>query len=585
MAGKRPGRQAAKLASIPVGHSPLLYLNDNLSNRLFLVDSGAAISVLPHKSNASPTANSLVSASGQSIPSWGTRTVPLSFNGRRFSWSFLLADVTKPILGADFLSANGLCVDLANSAVSLPNSYSIPAELHSLGPANVNFLDVLAEFPEVTASGFAAMSPTHGVTHFLHTSGPPIHQKPRRLDAGKLQAVKDEFSKMEQAGIIRPSDSPWSSPLHVVTKPDGSYRPCGDYRRLNLVTTPDRYPVPNIMDFNANRAGCSVFSKLDLVKGYYQVPRNPEDIPKTAVITPFGLFEFLKMPFGLMNSGCTFQRLMDRVLRGIPFCFVYVDDILIFSPDRQSHADHLRQVLSRLREAGMVINPKKCELGKDSVEFLGHRVSVAGISPLPSSVSAVRDCSPPCNRRELQRFLGMINFYRRFIPGLAATILPLTTALSGPDPKDNFVMTADMNDSFLSAKNALASAAALAHPVPSAQIRLSVDASSSHVGAVLEQMVHARPQPLAFFSRKLIPAEVRYSTFDRELLAVFAAIRHFRFILEGRQFTVMTDHKPLVTAIARVSPPWSPRQQRQLAFISEFTSNLQHFVEFFCHCQ
>ncbi len=176
--------------------------------------------------------------------------------------------------------------------------------------------DLVASYPTVFNSNLQSQRPTHGVQHFIETTGPPVYAKARRLDPSRLSAAKAEFTKLEAAGIVRRSTSPWSSPLHLVPKPDGSWRPCGDYRRLNLATIPDRYPLPNLQDFAANLHGCTVFSKLDLVKGYHQVPINSTDIPKTAVITPFGLFEYISMPFGLRNSVHTFQRLMDNLLQG-----------------------------------------------------------------------------------------------------------------------------------------------------------------------------------------------------------------------------------------------------------------------------
>jgi hypothetical protein len=165
----------------------------------------------------------------------------------------------------------------------------------------------------------------------------------------------------------------------MVPKPDGSFRPCGDYRRLNTITEDDRYPLPSILDFSSNLAGCTVFSKVDLVKGHHQVPMAESDIPKTAICTPFGLFEYLFMPFGLKNAAQTFQRLMDRLFRHLPFVFVYLDDILIASRNEREHMDHLRQVFAVLQENGLQINPAKCIFAAPSLSFLGHHVDSSGI--------------------------------------------------------------------------------------------------------------------------------------------------------------------------------------------------------------
>ena len=221
---------------------------------------------------------------------------------------------------------------------------------------------------------------------------------------------------MEAAGIVRRSNSPWSSPLHLVPKPGGAWRPCGDYRRLNNATVPDRYNLPNLRDFSAQLAGKRIFSTIDLLKGYLQVDVDEESIPKTAIITPFGTWEFLRLPFGVKNAAATFQRLMDVVLQGLPFIFCYLDDILVASSTADQHMQDLRQVFERLRLNGLSINPAKCCWAAPSVKYLGHLVDAQGIRPLPKHVETIRQFQPPNSRESLSWFLGLLNFYRPFLP-------------------------------------------------------------------------------------------------------------------------------------------------------------------------
>lgn len=312
-----------------------LFVVDPTTKLTFLVDSGADVSVLPPSSDEKRSKHQslLYAANESTIKTYGTRTATISIGlGRKFTWRFIIADVSSPLLGADFLHAYELVIDLANGRLidRVTNTetknlkYNRSEITMPIGLSTVRldqpFTNLVNEYIDVTSpikhdEVPTPAAPSTSTTHHILTKGPPLSSKARRLNGEKLAAAKREFKLMVERGICRPSKSPWASPLHLVTKKDGTFRPTGDYRRLNAVTIPDAYPIPHLNDVQWMLRDKQIFTTLDLERAYHQIPMEECDIVKTAIITPFGLFEFPRMSFGLRNASRTFQRYIDQILQ------------------------------------------------------------------------------------------------------------------------------------------------------------------------------------------------------------------------------------------------------------------------------
>ncbi|XP_041929087.1 uncharacterized protein LOC121693610 [Alosa sapidissima] len=377
---------------------------------------------------------------------------------------------------------------------------------------------------------------------------------------------------MAAAGVIEPSSSPWAAPAILVRKKDGSWRFCVEYRRLNQVTRKDSYPLPRIDDALDSIAGSCWFSSLDLRSGYWQIELAPEARPKTAFTIGQGLWQFRVLHFGLCNGPANFERLMERVLAGIPrtCCVIYLDDIMCHATDFTGAIGHLEKVFDAIRGAGLKLHPKKCHLFRRQTGFLGHVVGAAGVATDPAKVETVRRWPVPRDGAELRSFLGLASYYRRFIRDFATVASPLHRLTH---KGQLFEWTRECDAAFRRLQRALYEAPVLAFPDPRLPFILDTDASDVGVGAVLSQAGEQGEQVVAYFSRSLDRAEKNYCMTRRELLAV-VAVRHFRTYLYGKRFLLRTDHASLTLLLNFKEP--EGQMARWLEALQDYDMEIRH---------
>lgn len=554
-----------------------------------LVDTGSTVSIVNDsfidRRNVSKVSNvQITSASGDKINIIGKANVNFEIgNMCKFSYDVYVASnfYYQCIIGLDILYDYSCSIDLGNNCVVFndeeyiefenidegnicENNYSqfmsfngIELRIENDSENTFNVSESLSESESVQLSVllnnyksvFAFNDNELGSTSLIEHSidvgeTKPIFQRPYRIPYSQRELVENTIKELSDRGIIRPSNSPYSSPLVLVPKKDGSLRLCVDFRRVNEVTKKDVYPLPLIQDMLDALNGSKYYSVLDLCQGYHQVPVKESHKEITAFSFYGGHYEFNFMPFGLCNSAPTFQRLMDTLLSGLLYnsCLVYIDDIIVYSDNFADHLTRLEQVFKRFEESGLKLKAKKCFFAQEEVTFLGHCVNAKGISPDKEKVSAISNFPRPTNVSELRSFVGLISYYRKFIADFATKAAPFHQLLR---KNIKFMWTDECERTFDFFKQALITFPILQYPDFKLSFILYTDACDTGLGVVLAQHGPEGERTLAYASRSLKPNEKNYSVIEKEALAIVWAVKYFRQYIYGRKVTVVTDHNPL----------------------------------------
>ena len=414
----------------------------------------------------------------------------------------------------------------------------------------------------------------HGYEHRIDlTDDVPVSLRPYRTPHSKIKEIDSEILRLKKAGIIKDSISAYSAPCLIVYKKSGKPRLVVDFRRLNKKVTPIQYPLPHLETALQQLGGNKFFSTLDLLSGYHQIKLRKEDQHKTAFTTGRGLYEYSRVPFGMMTSGAAMQYAIERVLGELNgrICQTYIDDIIVYGRSEEEHDKNLDIVLRTLKENGFKLNLSKCQFRKQKVECLGHVISAEGITPNPSKVTDIQNKKEPRNVKDVRSFLGMASYYRRFVPDFAKIAKPITQ-LTKKDVKWNW--SNECTNAYKEIIDRITRAPVLVYPDFEKTFYVTTDASTEGLGAILTQIHQGKHRPIAFYSRALNNAEKKYHIYELEALAVKAALQKFRFYLLGYKVVVRTDNQPALYLLK--SKECQGRTAKYLAAIMEFNPTFEY---------
>jgi len=455
----------------------------------------------------------------------------------RFQYPFLL--------GLDIGKLFDLQINMQDHKVSLSTCASKARICFTVSSPN-SIQQVLIKHKGIFSANPTDIGQIKSVKHYIRTSKehPPIHLRAYRRSHVERQEIQTQVEDLLQKGLIKKSTSPWAFPVTLASKKDGTKRLCIDFRKLNAITIDDKQPIPRISDVIDNLLNAKVFTTLDISCGFWHIPMNETDIEKTAFVTNDGHYEWLTMPFGLKNAPATFQRTIQQILGPLLWkgCMNYLDDIVVYSTNEAEHLNLLDNVLTILHDSGIKLKYKKCTFMQPRIEYLGLMIGNNQIQPTERQLSAVAAFPVPNNAKEVQRFLGLANYFRRFIPKFADIALPLTQLLR---KENEFHWSDSQQQCFDTLKMHLTSKPVLVIYDPEKEIELHTDASKTGIGAILIQKEDKQKHVICYYSRRLNKHEENYSTSELECLAVVDSVDHFHVYLHGIRFTIVTDHSSL----------------------------------------
>ncbi|CAL8133199.1 unnamed protein product [Orchesella dallaii] len=450
--------------------------------------------------------------------------------------------------------------------------FSIPnkSKVYSDDEAQEKVKKILRRYKTVARTD-GTVGITNATYHVIEAEGPPVKSHVYRYSPIRRKIINQQVEAMLESGLCRPSTSPYAAPVVVATKKNGEARICFDYKKLNAQTKDNSSSMESAHSMLRTIPHGMIYSCLDLASGYWQVMLSEESIEKSAFVTQDGHYEMLVMPFGIKNAPKTFQNLMRKVLRGYldDFCKVYLDDIIIWSRTMEEHLHHIELVMERLKAANLTINEKKCSFAKREVEYLGHIIGPDGIRKKPETTRAIRKFPIPANRRDLQSFLGLCNWYHAFIENFMELAEPLYKLTKKEIP---FIWTEDQQQAFEKIKKKICEDVILASINYECPIIMKTDASSVGLGAVLCNTIDGVDRPIAFASKLLKKAERHYHIYEKEAFALIFGHRKFREFLEGQKFTIQIDNRAL--NYIRLMKEKKPKIQRWAQEISQWNADI-----------